>query len=156
MRPHLIAGLGVAAAAAGFATGLPSIDAAGGYSGLSPRFLPTIVTLGLAVCAVLLIARRASVPDAPDDADRSDPRAPSRPVARLATLLAGLAANLALIGTLGFVACATLLMILVARAFGSRRPLRDGLVGLALALPLWLVFTRLLGLSLPLMPVLGR
>lgn len=154
MRPHLIAGLGVAAAAAGFAAGLPSIDAAGGYSGLSPRFLPTIVTLGLAVCAALLIARKASVPEAPEGL--SDPRAPSRPLVRLATLLAGLAANLALIGTLGFVACATLLMILVAHAFGSHRPLRDGLVGIALALPLWLVFTRLLGLSLPLMPVLGR
>ncbi|MEN9315201.1 MAG: hypothetical protein RIS35_1594, partial [Pseudomonadota bacterium] len=91
----------------------------------------------------------------PDDGALPSAPAQGNRVARLLTLLAGLTGTIALIGTLGFVTCATLLMVAVARAFGSRRPLRDGLVGLALTLPLWLVFTRLLGLSLPLLPALG-
>lgn len=154
MRPNLIAGLGIAGVALLFATGLPSIDATGGYSGLSPRFLPTIVVAGLSICAALLLVRRSSVPGEPDDGALQAAPVQANRVARLFTLLTGLAGMIALIGTLGFVTCATLLLVAVARAFGSRRPLRDGLVGLAITLPLWLIFTRLLGLSLPLLPAL--
>jgi putative tricarboxylic transport membrane protein len=151
MRGHLIAGTGVAFLAAVLAAGLPSIDAQGGYSGLSPRFLPTVVTVMLGALAVLLMLNPASVPrpDSPADAK-------GRSTARLLTLLAGLLLHMALVGLLGFIAAGTLLMVLVARGFGSRRPMRDALVGLALTLPLWLVFTRLLGLALPLLPLLGR
>lgn len=151
MRPNLIAGTGVAALAALLGAGLPSMDAEGGYSGLSPRFLPTVVTIALAACAVLLLVRRDSVP-APADAG-SGPREAA--VARLTTLVAGLLLHMALVGTVGFVAAGTLLMALVARGYGSRRPVRDLLVGLALTGPLWVVFTKLLGLALPLVPVLG-
>jgi len=152
MRAHRIAGAGVAVIAALLAAGLPSIDAQGGYSGLSPRFLPMMVTLVLGVLAVLLLFQPGSVPQAVPPSEPGDRRAPMR---RLLTLLAGLLLHMALVGVIGFVAAGTLLMTLVARGFGSRRPLRDALVGIALTLPLWLVFTRLLGLSLPLLPALG-
>ena len=154
MRPNLIAGTGVAALAALLGAGLASIDAEGGYSGLSPRFLPTVVTIALAVCAVLLLLRSGSVPasPAPTDAGSGPGKAA---VARLTTLVAGLLLHMALVGTVGFVAAGTLLMTLVARGYGSRRPVRDLLVGLALTGPLWIVFTKLLGLALPLVPVLG-
>lgn len=163
--------------------GLPSIDATGGYSGLSPRFLPTVVTIALAACAGVLLAGRSSVPDAgapaalepltgdrpavdrhADDepsAERSSDDMPAAarpgddsPAARLLTLVAALLLHMAVIGSIGFVAAGTLLLVLVARGFGSRRPARDALVGLALTVPLWLVFTRLLGLALPLFPAL--
>ncbi|MEN9315403.1 MAG: hypothetical protein RIS35_1796, partial [Pseudomonadota bacterium] len=75
MRPNLIAGFGVAAAALLFAGGLPSIDATGGYSGLSPRFLPMVVVAGLAICATLLIARGDSVSQDPPQG-RASPSPP--------------------------------------------------------------------------------
>lgn len=150
MRTHRIAGTGVAMIAALLAAGLPGIDAQGGYAGLSPRFLPTMVTLVLGALAVLLLLRPDAVPR------HQTPQEPGRDaLLRLSTLLAGLLLHMALVGLIGFVAAGTMLMVLVARGFGSRRPLRDALVGLALTLPLWVVFTRLLGLSLPLVPVLG-
>ena len=61
---------------------------------------------------------------------------------------------MALIGTLGFVLSSTLLMVCVARGYGSRRR-RDALIGLAVTLPMWALFEFLLGINLPLLPVAG-
>ncbi|MCW5729477.1 MAG: tripartite tricarboxylate transporter TctB family protein [Alphaproteobacteria bacterium] len=63
-------------------------------------------------------------------------------------LLAGLALNVALIGEAGFILASTVLFLCVARAFGSERPLRDGLAGLALAGVAYAGFAGLLGISL--------
>ncbi|MFN5881814.1 MAG: tripartite tricarboxylate transporter TctB family protein, partial [Burkholderiales bacterium] len=52
---RIIIGACVLLAAAGVAGGLSSIDNAGGYSGLSPRFLPTLVAVGLALCGGALV-----------------------------------------------------------------------------------------------------
>ena len=68
---------------------------------------------------------------------------------------AGPVANMALIGTLGFVLSSTLLMVCVARGYGSRRPVRDALIGSAVTLPMWALFEFLLGINLPLLPVAG-
>lgn len=153
MRPHVAAGLGTSAVAAFFGAGLPYIDSAGGYAGLSQRFLPTIVTIGLAVCALLLLLVRDAVPAlAEDAADAIDLR---RGPGRLARVAAGLLLHMALIGLAGFVIASTLLMILVARAYGSDRILRDASAALAITIPMWLVFSRLLGIPLALLPVAG-
>lgn len=66
----------------------------------------------------------------------------------LVWLLTGLGLNVALIGHAGFIAASTLLFLCVARAFGSRQPLRDGLIGLALAGMAYAGFAGLLGISL--------
>ena len=42
-----------------------------------------------------------------------------------------------------------------ARGYGSRRIVRDALIGLALTLPMWALFDFLLGINLPLLPVAG-
>ncbi|MCW5749546.1 MAG: tripartite tricarboxylate transporter TctB family protein [Alphaproteobacteria bacterium] len=63
-------------------------------------------------------------------------------------LLGGLALNVALIGEAGFILASTLLFLCVARAFGSERPLRDGLAGFALAGIAYAGFAGLLGISL--------
>ncbi|MFX5570813.1 tripartite tricarboxylate transporter TctB family protein, partial [Acinetobacter baumannii] len=68
---------------------------------------------------------------------------------------AGLLLNMALIGTLGFVLASTLLMVCVARGYGSRRLVRDALIGLAITVPMWLLFDFLLGINLPLLPIAG-
>ena len=53
--------------------------------------------------------------------------------------------NVALISKLGFIIAGTVLFITTARAFGSRQPLRDGAIGLALAVISYVGFDRLLG-----------
>ena len=153
MRANLIAGLGMAAIAAYFGAGLPLIDDRAGYSGLSPRFLPTIVTVGLALATVLLLVGRRSVLDEAEDAPGTVH--PERGAQRLALVAGGLLLHLAVIGTIGFVLASTLLMVLVARGFGSARPARDAAVALCVALPIWAIFTQLLGISLKLLPVAG-
>ena len=153
MRPNLVCGLGVALGAALFAAGLPGIDSAGGYAGLSQRFLPAVVTIGLAVCAVLLLTRRESVLAQAEDAGTAV--APQRGAARLAMVVAALLLHMALIGVVGFVLASTLLMVLVSRGYGSRRPARDALIALAITAPMWAVFAKVLGVALPFLPLAG-
>jgi putative tricarboxylic transport membrane protein len=147
---HRLAGVAVLALAAFFAIGLPAIDDQGGYAGLSPRFLPTVVTIGLVVCALALMFKPDSVLHDVDDA-RAQPARPRG----FGWLAVGLVADMALIGQVGFVLASTLLLVCVARGYGSDRPLRDLLAGLALTVPMWLLFSQLLGISLPLLPLAG-
>jgi len=149
-RPHLAAGLAAAAAAAFMGAGLPLLDSSGGYAGLSPRFMPTLVTAALAVCALLLL-RRGSVPEHNDDA--AGTVAPHDGPRRLAWVAGGLLLHMALIGSIGFVIAGALLMACVARGYGSARPARDVAAGLAMTVPIWLLFAKGLGLSLPLLPL---
>ncbi len=133
---------------AGVASGLSAIDGSGGYAGLSPRFLPTLVALGLGACGLGLIisSLRTTTP--------AEPASPFAGSDSMLWLLGGLIVHLLLIGWIGFVAASVLLMTCAARGHGSRRPLRDALVALALALPVWWLFARGLGLGLPLFPLI--
>ncbi len=150
VAPNLAVGIAVLLAAAFFGVGLPSIDDQSGYSGLSPRFLPMLVTAGLALLGLLLAARPASVPAQAEGSGEQPAR-----LGGLAWLLSGLVLDLALIGSLGFVLASCVLMVCVARGYGSRRPLRDAMIALLLTLPVWALFSRVLGLSLPLLPAIG-
>jgi putative tricarboxylic transport membrane protein len=150
---HRIVAAGVAVLALVLACGLPLIDAQAGYAGLSPRFLPGLVSAGLALAAWRLWrGARSVLPQAPDAASAVQPEAAGR---RLAWAAGGLIGHLLLVGTAGFVLAGTLLLVCVARGFGSTRPARDALVGLALTLPVWFVFARLLGVGLKLFPPAG-
>lgn len=149
-RPHLAAGLAVAAAAAFMGAGLPLLNSSGGYAGISPRFAPTLVTAALSpVCAAAPasrlgtgnLRRRGGYGGAHDGPWR------------LAWVAGGLLVHMALIGSIGFVLAGALLMSCVARGYGSRRPARDAAAGLTVTVPIWLLFTKVLGLSLPLLPL---
>lgn len=117
------------------------------YEQVGPRLFPGLVGAGLSLCGLLLAWQAISggwrgVPlDAPDH-DAPD---------GIAFLLvsAALVVQTALIGSLGFVAATTLLFVLTARGFGSRRALRDLALGALLSLAAYFLFTRALGLSLP-------
>lgn len=69
--------------------------------------------------------------------------------AALGTLALALMLNVALIERAGYVLAAAVLFAVAARAFGSRRPVRDALVGLAVAAVVYIGFTRGLGVALP-------
>jgi hypothetical protein len=66
----------------------------------------------------------------------------------LGWLLLGLVLNIGLIGPLGFIIASTLLFACTARAFGSRRPLRDAAIGFVFAAIAYFGFAQLLGINI--------
>ena len=66
----------------------------------------------------------------------------------LGLLGAGLVVQLALIDWLGFVIAATIQYVLVCAAFGSKRPGRDLLIGIAVTLGAYLAFSKALGVNI--------
>jgi putative tricarboxylic transport membrane protein len=151
-----VAVLALGAVAAVVALSLPG---AGGYARIGPDVVPKAVAAGLMALGAWLLRDalrggwRAPVPD--------DPGARGEHAfvpAAFGWVLAGLVAQMALVRDAGFPLAAAVLFACVARGFGSSRPLRDALVGLALGVAAYLFFARLLGVGLPagwLRPLLG-
>lgn len=113
------------------------------YSKVGPTVFPYMTAAGLAALAVLLFVQglRGGWQDPEEAAVRMDWRA-------FGFVAAGLLANVGLIGTLGFTAASTLMFVLVAYGFGSRRTLRDAGIGLALALAAYFGFAKALGVNI--------
>ena len=116
-------------------------------SGIGPRFFPYLVGAGLAVCGALLAWRALSGGwrAMPDDAGvhaQPDWRA-------FALISAGVVLQMVLIGWAGFILAGVVMFTLVARGFGSMRLVRDIVIGAVLVTVSYLVFTKLLSLSLP-------
>lgn len=141
--------IGVIAAGIFFLVGAFDIGGLGGYSQIGPRFFPFLVAAGLLVCGALLMlqALRGKGSSAEDSED-VDPaaRVDWWPVGLLG---AALVAAILLIEVLGFILATTLLFCGAAFGFGSRRFVRDALIGLVLTTLVYLAFTRLLDLNLP-------
>ncbi len=113
--------------------------------GIGPKAMPYVVASGLALLAAgnFLLAWRADFPAR----DRMDRRA-------VALILGGLAALIATIGLGGgFIAGATILFAVTSAAFGRRAIHIDLAIGLALAIAIYLLFDKLLTLSLPAGPL---
>lgn len=125
------------------------------YAVVGPEFFPTVIGAGLVILGVMLLVAVARgerfEPQEAEDADAD--RRPSR-AAFWTTVVAG-AVSIVTVRPLGFPVAAALTFALTARAFGSRRLPLDLLVGLLLGVACWLLFSRLLGLSLPGFPPLG-
>jgi putative tricarboxylic transport membrane protein len=136
-----------------FGVGLQYVDAQGGYAGLSPRFLATVVTIGLTVCGLLIVLRKDSVFSESEDAATAIHT--NARFKRLAILVGGLVAHLLAIGLIGFVIASGFLMAIVAYAYGNEKFLRNLAIGIAIALPIWALFTQVLGLNLPIFPLLN-
>ncbi|KAA2214414.1 tripartite tricarboxylate transporter TctB family protein [Teichococcus oryzae] len=116
------------------------------YAQVGPKFMPYVVG-GLVVAVgigLVLSALRGGWSHGIEEVEHLPPtnwRA-------LGLLGAGLIANLVLIGSLGFVFAATAQFVLVAAAFGSRHPLRDLGIGIAVSLGAFLAFDKLLGVNI--------
>jgi putative tricarboxylic transport membrane protein len=103
--------------------------------------------------ALVVVARGSSAAATRDGRDtagydlRKDERGGFRsPVARI---LLGLVAFAVLLNVAGFVAAGSVLFALTASAFGSRRWVRDALIGFALCATVYVTFTHALGVPLP-------
>ena len=126
------------------------------YAAVGPRVVPLLVGGGLVLIGLWLLAHaitgRSTVRGT--ESEDIDPTLPTdwRAVALLAVALL---LYLGLMVPAGFVIATTVLFAGAAYAMGSRRLVRDVLLGLLLALALDLAFTAGLGLRLPAGPFAG-
>jgi len=155
-RSEIGIGAGAIGLGAVMAIGAAQIKSEAGYGGVGAGFLPWLMAAAMALCGVLLIVQAATggfraMPEGSEDT-------PAPYWAGMAWLSAGLLLNAALITRVGFIPSCSLLFVLAARGFrlsmGAGRAtladwVRDVLVGAALSAPVYWLFTKLLGLTLP-------
>jgi putative tricarboxylic transport membrane protein len=113
--------------------------------GVGPKAMPIVVAVGLILLAVgnAVMAVRGDFPEREE--------ASLTPVV---LILGGLAAVIVLIAVNGgFIAAMTILFATTAAAFGRRAVLVDLAIGAVLATVVYLVFAKLLSLSLPMGPI---
>jgi putative tricarboxylic transport membrane protein len=158
-RAEFLVSLGVLALGAGAAAIALALPEGGGYAGIGPNVVPKLVAAGLVLAGSGLLYEactggwRAAVPD--DPAERGDHAfVPSA----FCWVAIGLVAQMLLLPRAGFPLAAAVLFVGVARGFGSVRPLRDALAGLAIGTGVFLFFVHFLNVNLPagwLRPLLG-
>jgi putative tricarboxylic transport membrane protein len=129
-----------------YALGASGFPAETGYAGIGSRFVPTIVAIFLAAVG-LLLAWQAMTGGFRNFTDS---------VAELAAdwsgglwVSAGIIAHALLITRIGFVLAACILFTCVARGFGSKKWWRDALIGAAIVLPVFWLFSMVLDVNLP-------
>lgn len=113
--------------------------------GLGPKAVPFVIAIGLLILGIghLIAAFSGEWPEP----EPGDPKA-------ILFILGGLAALIALIGLgAGFIPATTILFAATAAAFGRRAILTDLPIGFVLALVVFLIFDKLLTLSLPSGPI---
>jgi putative tricarboxylic transport membrane protein len=112
---------------------------------LGPRLVPMIVSAGLVALGLSTVVAALLGRSTLGDEEAAMETTWVAPL----VAAAGVAAFAILVQPFGFVAAASALFVLVARAFGSRSVARDVAIGLALAGLIYAVFDRGLGLDLP-------
>lgn len=137
--------LGIVALGLFFAVEAAAIRVLPTYARVGPRFFPYLVAAGLLLLGAALAWRAWRGLDGDADPAGAGPA----DKLRMATVLGGLVLQSLVIGQVGFVIAATVTFVLTAAGFGSRHWLRDGAIGLTLALISYVGFTRGLGLHLP-------
>jgi putative tricarboxylic transport membrane protein len=137
------------------AWGATSISSEAGYAGVGPNFLPWVVAIVLCICGVLLLLQ--SLRDgfhgreAPEGSENGD-------WLSFAWISAALLLNALLITRIGFIASCTLAFVIAVRGFhlSQGRPrasvlawFKDAGLGAAISAPVFWLFTKVLGVSLP-------
>ena len=129
--------------------GAITIPSTAGYAGVGPNFLPWVVAVGLLLCGVFLAwEARTGGFRSMDDQDGAD----HGHWPGFVWVSAGILANAALITTIGFILSCSLCFVLAVRGFKSaegrldlslRAWVTDALVGMAIAAPVYWMFTPL-------------
>lgn len=123
-----------------------SISGGAGYAQVGPSAFPLLIGACLAILGGVLAWQAVSGGwrNVPLDEAHEAPDWTAFVLLSVAVIV-----HMAAIAWAGFVLASTFLFALIARAFGSRRVLRDILAGLVLSLLAYFLFTRGLGLNLP-------
>jgi len=118
-----------------------------GYSQVGPRLFPYLIGSGLTLCGAWLAwqALTGGWRNVPLDEGEHD--APDWMA--FVIISAGVLLHMVLIGWAGFILASTLLFVLIARGFGSRKPVRDLAIAAVLSAVVFFLFTLGLGLNLP-------
>ena len=135
---------GVLALGVGAAAVTATLSSEGGYAGIGPNFMPALVSAGLVALGMWLFYEAFT-----GGWRRRAEHADGFQAGAFLWVSAGLFAHMALIGWAGFVLAGTVLFVLVARGFASRRLLRDVAIGFALSAAVYLFFTQVLNVTLP-------
>lgn len=120
----------------------------GGLAPDSPGVLPLVVSLGLVVFGAVFLFNAFFRPDpalleaVAADGERTDWR-------KFGLLLAALVVYALLLAPVGYILATTLFFVGAARVMGSRRPVRDAVIGLVFSVTIYFGFTELLGVRLP-------
>ncbi len=155
IRSQTLLGAGVLGLGAFLAIGSRGISSEAGYGGVGPNFLPLVTGSALVLCGIGLIWQAArggfQNMDEPSGAKQGD-------WVGFAWVSAGILANALLIERIGFIFACALCFLLAVRGLrlskgqgmGSARSwLVDAFTGLAIAAPVYWMFTQALGISLP-------
>jgi putative tricarboxylic transport membrane protein len=136
--------LGIALVVAGvlLLLGTTAIAVAPSYSRVGPRVFPLAIAGGLMIVGLLYTIESWKGAQTPLDEHAVS-------IWPLVIIAVGIVADALLLERLGFILSSTILFMLVAAAFGSRRYLRDAVIGLALASLAYVTFVYGLGLRLP-------
>jgi putative tricarboxylic transport membrane protein len=147
---QLAIGVGVIVIAAVLAVGAYRFPAEMGFVILGAHVYPYALAGFLGIVG-LLLSFQAATGGFRELADHSDESEKALPGGKLGAtwITAGLVGVALLINLIGFVLAAGLLFACSARGFGSRRPVRDLAIGIALTLPIYWLFNAGLGVSLP-------
>ena len=148
-------GAGVLAVGLLLGVGATTIPGEAGYGGVGPNFLPWLVAVFLVICGAWLL--REALTGGFRDAEAPEGAAHGH-WAGFAWVSAGLLANAALITTVGFILSCALCFVLAVRGVQSaegrarRGPhawLVSAAIGIAIAAPVYWMFTQLLSIQLP-------
>lgn len=147
---HFAVGLSLVGIAAVLGVGAARFPVDKGYTILGPQIFPWVIAAFVGLVGLLLSVqgatggfRNLATEETVSGSDAGARRASA------AWVSAGLLAVALLISHVGFVLAAAVLFVCAARGFGSRRPLPDFGIGIALTLPVYWIFTMGLGVSLP-------
>lgn len=119
------------------------IEVAASQATVGPRLFPFLVAAGLIIVGGLVLREAFFGHIAHERGFELDWPA-------VALISAGLLAQIFLLEIIGWIPAAAIVFVAAARAFGSRRPLIDAALGLALASLAFFLFNYGLGLDLPL------
>lgn len=138
----------------GLAAGAVSIPSAAGYGGVGPNFLPWLVSIALIVCGAFMVwESRNGGFRAMNEPDGVVPC-----WSGFVWVSAGLLVNAALITTIGFILSCTLCFVLAVQGlrtadgtadFKPAKLVKNALIGMAIAAPVFWMFTKFLAINLP-------
>lgn len=153
--PQTLIGAGTLGLAVVMAVGAAQISSDAGYGGIGPNFVPWVVAAMLGLCGAFLMWEALS-------GGYREMEEPSGAVRGywpgFAWVSAGMLLNALLITRIGFILSCMLCFVLAVRGYKASqgapdfRPaafLKDALIGLAIAAPVYWMFTKLLGINLP-------
>ena len=154
-----LVGAGILALGGIIAAGAATIPSEAGYAGVGPNFLPWLVGIVLVLCGALVVWQARSG----GFRDMEQPSGSERGYWRgFGWMSAALLVNAALITRVGFILSCTLCFVLAVRGlrnadaprdaspgFDARQLVIDVLIGMAIAAPVYWMFTKLLAINLP-------